>query len=234
MRKRFWIPLCLLLLVFLVRAGMERRGDEDRASEASGLPPVSARAPEPERSPAAFRGEMPAPPAEAPLPTAPPDVRETQPSPREAAPAVGVPLPLEPLPDQDVPETAVVPSEEKPSEDKAQEETTPKPRRHDGDLGRATLKSQHLRDRSREALGGSTLADINVPATAGRRLGEESLATPLLEERVRKRLGGTDLADLGDAPGSLGRRVLGGGDLRDLSRGEDDRGDLADRSGRPF
>ncbi len=110
-------------------------------------------------------------------------------------------------------------------------EETPGRRKHDGDLGRAALKSEHLRDRSQASLGGGDLVELGESLSPGQPLSEAALDTRHLRDRTRESLGGADLGDLGSSePGNLGARSLPAGNLRDLSRGEDDRGDFADRS----
>ena len=105
-------------------------------------------------------------------------------------------------------------------------------RRHDGDLSRAALKSEHLRDRTRKSVGGTSLRDYSSTAKPGRKLGGLAKG-PHLRDRSREGLPGGDLRDLADAePGTLGERSLGSDDLGSLSRREGENGDLADRSGR--
>ena len=91
------------------------------------------------------------------------------------------------------------------------------------------MKSGHLRDRTRESLGGGDLGDLSGDPSPGRALGEATLETGHLQYRTRAGLGGTDLRELSSA--DLGKRTLKSGHLRDLSRSADDYGDIADRSG---
>ena len=229
MSKGFRVALGVWLLALGLAAGVEwtsqdqnaaRRSRERRAIDAG----------EPSRSSSRLRRS-----SERSAPLAPPSKPDSPASGREAA--------REEKAGADEPEAieAKQPEKEKMVVDSASAEygtTTERDaraleRKHDGDLGRATLKSGHLRDRTRKSLGGRDLGDISVALSPGRPLGEATLHAGLLRDRTRESLGGADLRDLGGAePGNLGRRSLKSGHLRDLSRGADDYGDLADRSGR--
>ena len=237
MRKRFWLPLCACLLAVVLRVGVEW-GSEVRDAVRRSRAARAIDAAEPAHTLARLRSETAAPLAPPSTPAAASGERESEAATRgapDAAKAVA-----------ERPEAVRVrqPTSEQASVAPARAEVdaaaerdvgaevqeTAGRRVHDGDLGRATLKSGHLRDRTRESLGGGDLGDLGGDLNPGRPLGEATLETGHLKDRTREGLGGTDLRELSSV--DLGKRTLKSGHLRDLSWGEDDNGDLADRSGR--
>jgi hypothetical protein len=208
------------LLVLGVIAGLEWASEQEEAE----TPAIDAGEPATElrrRAPRPSRPDAPA--RQRGVPSAIPT------RPGEASARAGPEIVEDRRPEGDLPVVAPAPEPDAGGE----EQGVVGRREYDGDLGRATLKGGHLRDRSRELLGGGDLGDLNQALDPGRPLGEATLTTAHLRDRTRESLGGGDLRDLVSAePGNLGARSLKSGDLRDLSRDPDDHGDLADRSGR--